>query len=168
MNILENNPKLLSIEETVRFCKDLQSVKKRVVLTNGCFDLLHSGHLYFLSEARKLGDALIVMLNSEESVQALKGPTRPVQGNLERAYSLAALSFVDCICVFSTKRLDTQILQITPDIYAKAGDYTIETLDKDELQALRKVNTDIKILPFLEGFSTTKLIEKIAKAKNTF
>jgi len=168
MNILANNPKLFSLEETVRFCKDLQSAKKRVVLTNGCFDLLHSGHLYFLSEARKLGDALIVMLNSEESVQALKGPTRPVQGNLERAYSLAALSFVDCICVFSTKRLDTQISQIAPDIYAKAGDYTLETLDKDELLSLQKKNVEIKFLPFLEGFSTTKLIEKIANAKNTF
>lgn len=164
MNPLLNNPKLVNLKKLAEIRNELDSRGMKLVLTNGCFDLLHSGHNYFLKNAATLGDKLVVMLNSEESVRQLKGPTRPVQNDAERAYNLAALSVVDYICVFSSKRLNKEIEAISPHVYAKAGDYTIEKLDGTERAALEKCGTKIKFLPFLTGFSTTNLIAKIALA----
>ena len=146
----------------------LQAAGSRLVLTNGCFDLLHSGHLTFLRAARNLGDALWVGLNSDASVQALKGPTRPVQNERERALALLSLRFVDAVFVFSTPRLTADIEQLRPDLYAKAGDYTLETLDPGERSALVAAGTRIHFLPFLPGFSTTRLIARIREAADSF
>ena len=157
MNPLLNNPKLVNLKKLAEIRNELDSRGMKLVLTNGCFDLLHSGHNYFLKNAATLGDKLVVMLNSEESVRQLKGPTRPVQNDAE-------LSVVDYICVFSSKRLNKEIEAITPHVYAKAGDYTIEKLDGTERAALEKCGTKIEFLPFLTGFSTTNLIAKIALA----
>lgn len=164
MNPLENNPKLMSLDRAVARRAELARSGRRLVLTNGCFDLLHCGHLYYLREAASLGDELWIGLNGEASVRALKGPTRPVQNDLERAYALGALPFVHGLFLFHTPRLDAEIRALRPDVYAKAGDYTVETLDPGERAALTEVGAAIRFLPFLPGYSSTKLIAKIAAA----
>jgi rfaE bifunctional protein nucleotidyltransferase chain/domain len=164
MNPLENNPKLMTLERAVARRAELKADGKRLVLTNGCFDLLHCGHLYYLKEAAKLGDELWIGLNGEDSVRALKGPTRPVLNDLERAYALGALPFIHGLFLFQTPRLDAEIRALKPDVYAKAGDYTVEKLDAGERAALLDNGVDIRLLPFLPGYSTTALIGKIAAA----
>lgn len=159
-----DNPKLLTLEAAVARREELRAAGRRVVLTNGVFDLLHTGHLYYLQQARALGDALFVALNGDASVRAIKGPLRPIQGQIERAYALGALSFVDAVVIFDTPRLVGEIDALRPDVYAKAGDYTLEKLDPGERAALDKAGTRIKFLPFLPGFSTTNLIAKIKAA----
>ena len=164
-NPLGKNPKLFaSLGAAVARRAELKAAGKKLVLTNGCFDLLHCGHVYYLRAAAALGDELWIGLNAAESVRALKGPTRPVQGDLERAFTLGALEFVSGIFFFHTPRLDGEIRALAPDIYAKAGDYTLETLDAGERAALLEAGTKIHFLPFLPGFSTTSLIAKINAA----
>jgi rfaE bifunctional protein nucleotidyltransferase chain/domain len=158
------NTKLLTLGEADARRKALREQGKRVVLTNGVYDLLHTGHVYFLQRARELGDALFVALNGDVSVKALKGPLRPVQGQMERAYALAALSCVDAIVIFETPRLTSEIRSLRPDIYTKAGDYALDKLDGGERAALEEAGTRIEFLPFLPGFSTTNLIAKIRAA----
>lgn len=159
-----SNPKLLSLSQGVALREQLRAAKKPVVLTNGVFDLLHTGHLYYLQEARKLGGALFIALNSDESVRKLKGPLRPVQNEEQRAYALAATWFVDGIIIFREERLTAEILALKPDVYCKAGDYTLEKLNPAERAALESIGTKIEFLPFLSGFSTTALIAKIKAA----
>lgn len=135
-----------------------------MVLTNGVFDLLHTGHIYSLQQARSRGDALIVALNADESVKQLKGPLRPVQSELERAYALGALSCVDAVVIFRAKRLTEEIRALHPDVYVKAGDYTLEKLEPTERAVLEQCGAQIDFMPFLEGFSTTSLIARIKAA----
>lgn len=162
---LENNPKLFSsLDAALARRHALARAGKTLVLTNGCFDLLHCGHVFYLRAAASLGDELWIGLNGEASVRALKGPTRPVQGDLERAFTLGALEFVHGIFFFNTPRLDNEIALLRPDFYAKAGDYTLETLDSGERAALQVCGAKIEFLPFLSGFSTTNLIKKISTA----
>lgn len=158
------NPKLFSIEAATTLRHQLRAEGKKVVLTNGVFDLLHTGHLYYLQQARALGDALFIALNADASVRQLKGPTRPVQPELDRAYALAATWFVDAVVIFRQKRLTPEILALQPDIYCKAGDYTLEKLDPDERRALETVGAEVRFMPFLPGFSTTNLIARIKAA----
>jgi D-glycero-beta-D-manno-heptose 1-phosphate adenylyltransferase len=159
------NPKLFtSLADAVAAREKLRASGKKLVLTNGVFDLLHTGHLYYLQKARELGGALFIALNSDASVRELKGPLRPVQTELERAYALAATWFVDGIVIFREKRLTPEILALMPDIYSKAGDYTLEKLNPEERGALEKVGAKIDFMPFLPGFSTTNLIAKIQAA----
>ncbi len=117
--------------------------------------------MYFLSEAAKQADELWVALNGDQSVKALKGPKRPIQNELERAYALASLESVKCIFIFNTERLTEEIETLRPDVYVKAGDYDPEKQNQEERQALINVGTDIRFLPFLKGFSTTDAIAKI-------
>ena len=159
-----SNAKLFSLESAATWREQLRSEGKRVVLTNGVFDLLHTGHLHYLQQARALGDALVIALNSDASVRDLKGPLRPIQNEDQRAFALAATWFVDAIVIFREKRLTAEILKLRPDVYCKAGDYTLEKLNPEERVALEKVGAKIDFLPFLEGFSTTNLIEKIKAA----
>jgi len=159
-----DNPKLLTLSDALVAREKLRSSGRRLVLTNGVFDLLHTGHLYYLQAARRQGDALFIALNADTSVRALKGPLRPVQTELERAYALAALWFVDGIVIFRTPRLTEEIRTLKPDVYTKAGDYTLEKLDPSEREALQANGAEIKFLPFLPGFSTTQLIAKIKAA----
>lgn len=158
------NPKLLPLASAVALRERLRAQGRRVVLTNGVFDLLHTGHLYSLRAAAAQGDALFVAINADESVRRLKGPTRPIQTELERAYALAALEFVTAVVVFREPRLTAEIRALRPDVYCKAGDYTLETLDPGERAALEEGGARIVFLPFLEGFSTTKLIARIRAA----
>jgi rfaE bifunctional protein nucleotidyltransferase chain/domain len=159
-----DNPKLGTLQDIVSRRAALRAAGKRVVLTNGIFDLLHTGHLYYLQKARALGDALIVALNSDASTKALKGPARPVQSEEQRAYALGALACVDAVVIFGTPRLDAEIRALSPDIYCKAGDYTLDKLDAGERAALQAVGARIEFMPFLAGFSTTNLIAKIKAA----
>jgi rfaE bifunctional protein nucleotidyltransferase chain/domain len=158
------NPKLFSLTVAVGLRAQMRAMGTRVVLTNGVFDLLHTGHLYYLQKARALGDALFIALNSDASVKQLKGPHRPVQDELQRAYALAALSCVDAVVIFREKRLTGEIRALAPDVYVKAGDYTLDKLDPDERAALEQVGAKIEFMPFLPGFSTTALIAKIKAA----
>ncbi|MDQ8195160.1 adenylyltransferase/cytidyltransferase family protein [Coraliomargarita sp. SDUM461004] len=158
------NPKWLSLDDAIVERQRQRDAGHTMVMTNGCFDLLHVGHISYLKASRDLGDQLWVLINSDESVRALKGPTRPIESEAERAYCLGALSCVDYVVVFNNPRLVTEIKQLQPDIYTKAGDYTLDTLHQGERAAFEAVGTQIQFLPFLEGFSTTKMIEKIHKA----
>jgi len=161
---LLENPKLLTLDAAVAARAKLRAAGKPLVLTNGVFDLLHTGHLYYLKEARRSGEALYVALNSDASVKAIKGPGRPVQDEQQRAYALGALWFVSGVIIFDRPRLTAEITALAPDIYCKAGDYSLEKLDAGERAALQSVGAEIKFLPFLPGFSTTALIAKIKAA----
>ena len=163
MRSLEN-PKLFTLPQAMAEREALRRAGQRVVLTNGVFDLLHTGHLYSLQRARQCGDALFIALNADESVRAIKGPSRPVQSEQERAYALAALAWVDGVVIFRTPRLTEEIRALRPDVYVKAGDYTLEKLDPGERAALQEVGANIQFLPFLPGFSTTQLIARIKAA----
>jgi len=158
------NPKLRSLAEAVVRREKLRAAGTAVVLTNGVFDLLHAGHLHYLRAAAEKGGALFIALNGDASVRALKGPTRPVQTSAERAYALGALEFVDTVFVFDTPRLDKEIRALKPDVYVKAGDYTLDKLDPGEHAALQETGAKIEFMPFLKGYSTTELIKKIAAA----
>ena len=159
-----DNPKLRNLSALVAWREGLRQQGRRVVLTNGVFDLLHTGHLYYLKKARTLGDALIIALNADASVRALKGPSRPVQDEEQRAYALGALECVDAVTIFSAPRLTAEIRALRPDVYCKAGDYTLEKLNSEERAALQDVGARIEFLPFLPGFSTTNLIQRIKAA----
>lgn len=130
-----------------------------IVFTNGCFDLLHRGHLQYLSEARSMGDCLVVGLNSDASVSRLKGQNRPIKTQAERALMLAALKFVDAVVVFEEDTPLSLINTIEPDLLVKGGDYQIENIVGARELILKGKN--VAVLPFSEGYSTSKTIEKI-------
>ncbi|TDU73317.1 formyltetrahydrofolate-dependent phosphoribosylglycinamide formyltransferase [Prosthecobacter fusiformis] len=140
---------------------ELDSQGKKLVFTNGCFDLLHAGHVRYLNEARALGDAMVVALNSDESVRELKGPSRPINPEHDRAEVMAALRAVDAVVVFGDKRATGLIETIRPHIYAKGGDYTVESLNAEERAALDEAGASIRILPLVPGRSTTKTIQRM-------
>ena len=156
------NRKWWSLPEAVKHREELRSRGEALVLTNGCFDILHAGHLYYLEEASHLGGALWVLLNGDESVRMLgKGSGRPFQREWERAYALTALAAVDGVVSFQTERLTEEIVVLRPEVYVKGGDYSLETIDREERAALEAVGAEIRFLPFLEGYSTTDLIGRI-------
>lgn len=141
----------------------LDAAGRRIVFTNGCFDLLHAGHVRYLQQARGLGDALVVGLNSDRSVRELKGEGRPLNPQDDRAEVLAALGCVDYVVVFDGKRATDLLRTVRPHVYAKGGDYTPDSLDPEERGALEACGADIKILPLVPGRSTTALVGKIAR-----
>ena len=134
---------------------------QRVVLTNGCFDLLHRGHLTYLQQSAALGDVLIVAVNSDASVRQLKGEGRPLNNEQDRAFALANLRSVDATFIFAGPRLADEIAALKPDIYTKAGDYSIDTLEPSERAALLAAGVDIRFLPFVAGHSTTGLVASL-------
>jgi len=133
---------------------------KRLVFTNGVFDLLHVGHVRYLQAARALGDALVVAVNGDASVRVLKGPTRPVNPEEDRAEVLAALACVDFVTIFHAERVTEVVRTIRPQVYAKGGDYTVASLDPGERGALEEVGAGIHILQLVPGKSTTAMIAK--------
>ena len=136
--------------------------KKRLVVTNGCFDLLHLGHVTYLETARNLGDMLLVGVNSDAAVRGLKGEGRPVNTEYDRAAVLAALEAVDAVCIFPDVRATNFLAAAKPDIYAKGGDYTLETLDQTERRTVESAGGKIELIPFVPGKSTTKLLQKLS------
>lgn len=155
--------RVFDFDALVAFRDEAAKAGRRVVLTNGCFDLLHRGHAAYLRQSAELGDLLIVAVNSDASVRELKGPQRPLNNEGDRAYLLASLRCVDAVFIFPGPRLDAEIRRLRPDIYTKAGDYTPQTLDPGERAALDESGTEIRILPFVEGRSTTSLIDRAAR-----
>jgi D-glycero-beta-D-manno-heptose 1-phosphate adenylyltransferase len=135
--------------------------ERRLVFTNGCFDILHVGHIRYLTAAKQLGDILIVGLNSDDSVRQLKGPDRPINSEADRAEILAALAVVDHVVIFQELRVTRLVTLLKPDLYVKGGDYSIDSLDPGEVDALRSVRAEIKIVPLVPGRSTTRLINAI-------
>lgn len=136
---------------------------KKLVVTNGCFDLLHLGHVTYLESARNQGDALLVGLNGDDSVRQLKGDSRPLNSETDRAAVVAALQSVDGVCIFAEKTALRFLTAARPDVYVKGGDYTLATINQDERQAVEQGGGSIVILPFVPGKSTTALLEKIAR-----
>ena len=155
-----NYTKLMTDVELAAVRARLDATAQRLVFTNGCFDLLHVGHVRYLQAARELGDALVVAVNGDASVTALKGPGRPINSEMERAEVLAALACVDFVTIFRSERATELINVIRPHIYAKGGDYTVDSLNAQEVAALREVGSEIRILPLVAGKSTTATIER--------
>jgi rfaE bifunctional protein nucleotidyltransferase chain/domain len=152
---------IVSTEKLSAIRDELDVSGRRLVLTNGCFDILHAGHVRYLQQARKLGDALAVALNGDQSVRELKGAGRPLNPELDRAEVLAALGCVDYVVIFEGKRATGLMSALRPHIYAKGGDYTRESLDTDERTALEEGGAEIVILPLVPGRSTTAVMQKL-------
>ena len=155
------NPKIVELAELSDRCQKLRASGKTIVATNGCFDLLHVGHVRYLQAARALGDLLIVGLNSDRSVRELKGTGRPITTETDRAEIVAALQCVDLVTIFSQLRATEFLAAVCPDVYVKGGDYSSETLDEDERSILKKTGAEIRLIPFEPGYSTSVLIEQI-------
>jgi D-glycero-beta-D-manno-heptose 1-phosphate adenylyltransferase len=136
---------------------------KRLVVTNGCFDLLHLGHVTYLEAARQQGDALLLGLNSDESVRQFKSPDRPVNPEGDRAAVVAALESVDGVCIFADPTATRFLAAAQPDIYVKGGDYTVDTINQDERRAVERAGGKVVIIPLVPGKSTTALLRKIAQ-----
>jgi len=135
--------------------------EQRLVFTNGCFDILHVGHIRYLKAAKELGDILVVGLNSDDSVRQLKGAHRPINSEADRAEVLAALAVVDHVVIFQEVRVNRLVTLLQPDFYVKGGDYSVDSLDRGEVDALRSVGAEIKIVPLVPDRSTTRLIKAI-------
>ena len=155
--------KIVPWEKLAAWRESIRSAGKRLVVTNGCFDLLHLGHVTYLEAARNEGDALLVGLNSDESTRQLKGPNRPVNSEQDRAAVLAALESVDGVCIFNERAATRFLAESRPDIYVKGGDYTLESLNQDERKTVESAGGKILIIPIVPGKSTTGLLEKISR-----
>jgi D-glycero-beta-D-manno-heptose 1-phosphate adenylyltransferase len=154
--------KIIAWDKLPEWRKAMRSSGKKLVVTNGCFDLLHLGHVSYLQTARNQGDALLIGVNGDKAVRQLKGPERPLNEEADRAAVLAALESVDGVCIFP-ERTATNFLSVAqPDIYVKGGDYTLETLNREERRTVEQAGGKIVIIPFVPGKSTTTLLKKIA------
>jgi rfaE bifunctional protein nucleotidyltransferase chain/domain len=153
--------KIITLARLASESQRLQSQGKRIVATNGCFDILHVGHVRYLAAAKALGDFLIVGLNGDESVRELKGPGRPVNREQDRAEVLAAVESVDYVVIFPEARATKFLAAVRAAVYVKGGDYTVEMLDAAEREVLEKTGAKIEIIPFERGYSTSELLEKI-------
>ncbi len=153
--------KILGLTELAEESRRLRSAGKRLVVTNGCFDLLHVGHVRYLAAAREFGDALAVGLNGDGSVRALKGEGRPVNNERDRAEVVAALESVSYVAIFPQERATKFLEAAQPAVYVKGGDYTIATLNAEERCALENSGAIIEIIRFETGYSTTGLLEKM-------
>ncbi len=153
---------ILGRGELLRVRAELRAEGRTLVFTNGCFDILHVGHTRYLTGARSLGDALLVAVNSDRSVRALKGPGRPVLNEEERAEMLAALSSVDFVTVFDEDSPRRLIAELLPDVLVKGGDYALDEIHgREEVEA---AGGRVLALPFVEGASTTGIIERVKAA----
>ncbi len=153
--------KILTPEEMLRERQRLRAAGRKLVFTNGVFDLLHVGHVRYLAQARALGDALLVAINSDRTVRELKGPDRPVFDQAERAEILASLRYVDYVSVFDDVSPRSLIAKLLPDVLVKGGDYQLDQIHgREEVEA---AGGNVISLPFVEGASTSVLIERMKK-----
>ena len=150
---------ILERGELLRVRAELRAARRRLVFTNGCFDILHVGHVRYLAAARALGDALLVAVNSDRSVRALKGPGRPLTDEGERAEVLAALAAVSFVTVFDDDSPRKLISELLPDVLVKGGDYALEEIHGRE--EVERAGGRVLALPFVEGASTTGVIERV-------
>jgi rfaE bifunctional protein nucleotidyltransferase chain/domain len=159
---VNSDQKIVKWEALPAWRERVRASGRRLVVTNGCFDLLHRGHVSYLEAAREHGDLLLVGLNSDASVRLLKGPDRPVNREEDRAAVLAALASVDAVCIFAEKSATRFIQAAQPDVYVKGGDYTLETLNQEERKVVESSGGKIVVLPLVPGQSTTALLKKLA------
>ena len=152
---------LIPNERIEEFAATLRAAGQRVVFTNGCFDILHAGHVRYLAAARALGDVLILGLNSDASVRRLKGETRPVNSEADRAEVVGALASVDYVVIFGEDTAEELIAKVQPAVYAKGGDYTLETLP--EACIVESYGGEVAFIPLVEGKSTTNIIARAAQ-----
>lgn len=155
--------KILAWEQLPAWRSALRSAGRRLAVTNGCFDLLHRGHVTYLEAARNQGDALLVGLNADASVREIKGPQRPVNSEEDRAFVLAGLASVDAVCIFPDRTALNFLAAVQPDIYVKGGDYTIDTINQEERRLVEGMGGRVVVLAGVPGKSTTGLLEKIAR-----
>lgn len=153
--------KIIKKEEAKEIIDKLKKQNKKTVFTNGCFDILHVGHVRYLRESSKYGDILIVGLNSDISVKKIKGDSRPINNENDRAEILAELECVDFVVIFNEESPSKLIDELKPDIYTKGADYSLETLP--ERDVVLKNNIEVKFIKFVEGKSTTNIIKTIQK-----
>jgi rfaE bifunctional protein nucleotidyltransferase chain/domain len=158
--------KIVELEELSERSKQARAAGKKLVATNGCFDLLHVGHVRYLQAARALGDLLAVGLNGDRSVRELKGNGRPITPEHDRAEILAALQCVDLVTIFPETRATRFVAASHPAIYVKGGDYRSETLNEEERAHLKEIGAEIRFIPFETGYSTSRLLEQICKRKS--
>ncbi len=155
--------KIMSWEEIRNTALEWKANGEKVVFTNGCFDILHYGHVYYLAQARAMGDRLVIGLNSRDSVSRLKGANRPINDDETRQYLLASLQYVDAVVVFEQDTPRELIEVVKPDILVKGGDYTIETIVGADI--VINNGGEVKSLAFVPGYSTTSIEEKLKKGE---
>ena len=153
------NKKIKTIKELNEIVENLKNHNKKIVTTNGVFDILHIGHIRYLQQAKKLGDALIVAVNSDSSVKKIKDPGRPLNNENDRAEALAALECVDYVAIFSEENPIKFLEMIKPQVHVKGGDYKIEKIM--EKGTVEKNNGKVVLIPEIKGYSTTEFIKKI-------
>ena len=158
MNIQD---KILTLETLVTWRDNLRNSGKKLAATNGCFDILHAGHVNYLQAARHEADALIVGINSDRSVSQLKGPSRPIHTENDRAAIIAALESVDGVFIFDELRATTFLELAQPDVYIKGGDYAVEELPEEERQTIAKIGGYIKVLGLIPGKSSSDIAQRI-------
>ena len=152
---------LNKIKDIIIICNNLKKKGKKIVFTNGCFDILHKGHLHYLFESKKLGDYLIVGLNSDKSVKILKGAGRPVNNQETRAKNLLSKGIVDNVVIFDELNPYNLIKKITPSILTKGSDYKNKDIIGSDF--VKSNNGRVVLIPFLDGYSTTKIINNLSK-----
>jgi D-glycero-beta-D-manno-heptose 1-phosphate adenylyltransferase len=151
--------KLLSLDQLLSVRRQAKEAGRRVVFTNGCFDLIHPGHISYLREARSLGDLLVVAINSDASVQRIKGPERPILSEIERAHVLEAMEMVDYVTIFDDDTPHSVIAAVVPDVLVKGGDWSLDQIvGRVEVEAAGGI---VCSLPYLQGASTTDIITRI-------
>lgn len=155
--------RVVSLAEACAFVQEVRARGGTVAFTNGCFDLLHAGHVHLLETARSLASALVVGVNGDESVRRLKGPGRPLQRQEDRARVVAALRAVDCVVVFDEPTAGQLIRELRPDVYVKGGDWSLASLPEREVA--EAVGARIVLVPLLEGRSTTALLRRAGRTE---
>lgn len=153
--------KIVRYEELALWREQLDATRRPLVVTNGCFDLLHAGHVRTLAKARELGAMLLVGVTGDAGVRALKGAGRPVFGEGERAEVIAALQAVDAVCIFPGPDAVEFLGRARPDLYVKGGDYALETINQDERSLLEAIRCQIRFLPKFAGLSSTEFLRRI-------
>jgi len=157
----ESARKIVNLQEAKTQVNNWKSAGKRVVFTNGCFDLIHLGHVDYLEKARMLGDKLVIGLNTDDSVSRFKGPERPLQDQVSRARVLAAMQFVDLVVFFNEDTPLNLISELIPDILVKGSDYLAENIVGADV--VKKNGGEVKTIDFIPGYSTSRIVEKIKK-----
>ena len=150
---------LVDRSKIAELCQILRDGGQKVVFTNGCFDILHAGHVRYLAKARSYGDCLVLGLNTDESVQRIKGPSRPINNQADRAEVAGALKSVDYVVFFDEPTAEEIIQEVHPDVYVKGGDYTLETLPEGRI--VLGYGGSVELVKLVEGRSTTNVIAKI-------
>ena len=153
--------KILASDKLAPWRANVRGSGRKLIVTNGCFDVLHAGHVTYLEAARAWGDVLLVGLNGDAGVRELKGPGRPINCEADRAIVIAGLQSVDAVCVFQETSATTFLSMARPDIYVKGGDYTLDTINREERRLVEQLGGRIVILPLLPGRSTTAILERL-------